>query len=76
VVYTNSAGEFFLRAKHPELYRISILSGEFLLPGQWEIVSAPAQVSASEEDKASPVRIVLRPITATQVPPAVDNDAP
>jgi hypothetical protein len=76
VVYTNSAGEFFLRAKHPELYRISVLSGEFLLPGQWEIVSAPAQVSASEEDKASPVRIVLRPITATQVPPAVDNDAP
>jgi hypothetical protein len=76
VVYTNSAGEFFLRAKHPQLYRVSVLSGEFLLPGKWEVVSAPAQVSASEEDKASPVRIVLRPMTATQVPPAVDDDAP
>jgi hypothetical protein len=76
VVYTNSAGEFFLRAKHPELYRITILIGEFLLPGQWEVVSAPAQASASEEGKVSPVRIVLRPMGAAQVPPAVDDDAP
>jgi hypothetical protein len=76
VVYTNSAGEFFLRAKHPQLYRIRILNGEFLLPGQWEVVSAPAQVSASEEEKATLVRIVLRSMSATQVPAAVDDDAP
>jgi hypothetical protein len=76
VVYTNSGGEFFLRAKHPQLYRITVLSGEFLLPGRWEVVSAPAQVNASEEDKASAVRIVLRPVSTSQVPPATDDDAP
>jgi hypothetical protein len=61
VVYTNSAGEFFLRARHPQRYSIKLLFGEFLLPGTWEAVSAPEQVTAAEDAKATPVRIILRP---------------
>jgi hypothetical protein len=61
VVYTNSAGEFFLRARHPQRYALKLLIGEFLLPGGWEVVSAPDQVTAAEDAKATPVRIVLRP---------------
>jgi hypothetical protein len=74
VVYTNSAGDFFLRAKHPERYAITILVGEFLLPGQWGVSSAPTEVTAAEEAKAIPVRVVLRPLN--QVPAAVDEDSP
>jgi hypothetical protein len=60
-VYTNSAGEFFLRARYPQRYSLKLLIGEFLLPGAWEVVSAPDQVTAAEDAKAIPVRIVLRP---------------
>jgi hypothetical protein len=74
VVYTNSAGDFFLRAKHPERYPVAILVGEFLLPGQWDVVSSPAEVIAAEEAKAMPVHVVLRPLN--RVPAALDEDAP
>jgi hypothetical protein len=74
VVYTNSAGDFFLRAKHPERYPMTILVKEFLLPGQWDVVSAPAEATAAEEAKAMPVRVVLRPLN--RVPTTLDEDAP
>ena len=64
VVYTNSAGEFFLRARHPQRYSVKLLLGEFLLPGQWEIVSAPDQVTAADEKVAAPIRFVVRPASA------------
>lgn len=60
VVYTNSTGEFFLRAKHPQRYPIRVLLGDFLLPGEWEVMSAPDQVIAEDERRATPVVIVLR----------------
>jgi hypothetical protein len=60
VVYTNSSGEFFLRANHPQQYRVKILLGEFLLPGEWEIVTAPEKATASDERRAVPLTIVLR----------------
>jgi hypothetical protein len=60
VVYSNSAGEFFLRTKHPQHYPIKVLVGEFLLPGEWEIVSAPETATAEDERRAAPVIIVLR----------------
>ncbi len=60
VVYTNSGGQFFLRARHPQRYSLKLLIGEFLLPGEWEVVSAPEQVTAAKEAEATPVRIVLR----------------
>ncbi|HEX6435113.1 MAG TPA: hypothetical protein VFZ87_12770 [Gemmatimonadales bacterium] len=60
VVYTNSSGEFFLRARHPQQYPIKVLLGEFLLPGQWEVLSAPETATAAEERRALPLTIILR----------------
>jgi hypothetical protein len=60
VVYTNSLGEFFLRAKHPRRHVVKVLTAEFLLPGQWEVVSAPEVVVAEEERKATAIKITLR----------------
>jgi hypothetical protein len=60
VVYTNSAGEFFLRANHPRRYSIRVLTQEFLLPGLWEVVSAPGDVVASPEGRVVPMEIILR----------------
>ncbi|MFL5513899.1 MAG: carboxypeptidase-like regulatory domain-containing protein, partial [Gemmatimonadales bacterium] len=60
VVYTNSVGEFFVRVKHPEHYTLAVATEEFLLPGRWEVVSAPSTVVASNEKQVSAVEIVLR----------------
>jgi hypothetical protein len=60
VVFTNSAGEFFFRARHPEHYAVAILTEEFLLPGRWEVVSAPTGVVASNEKDATGIDVVLR----------------
>jgi hypothetical protein len=66
VVYTNSTGEFFLRARHPQQYPIRVLLGEFLLPGEWEVVSAPETVIAADERRAVPLTITLRRSETTQ----------
>jgi hypothetical protein len=68
VVYTNSAGEFFLRARHPQRYSLKLLLGEFLLPGRWDVVSVPDQVIAAEDKGAVPVRIVVRPAFSAAAP--------
>jgi hypothetical protein len=60
VVYTNSAGEFFVRVKHPDHYTLAVATEEFLLPGKWEVVSAPTTVVATNEKQVSAVEIVLR----------------
>jgi hypothetical protein len=60
IVYTNSTGEFFLRARHPQQYPVKVLLGEFLLPGEWEVVTAPETAAATEERRAVPLTIVLR----------------
>ena len=60
VVYTNSTGELFLRSKHPQPYAIKVVLEEFLLPGEWEVLSAPEKVTAAEERTAAPITIILR----------------
>jgi hypothetical protein len=65
VVYTNSAGEFFLRVKHPARYTLKVLTEEFLFPGRWEIVAAPADVTAAEERRATLVQITLQSVNGT-----------
>jgi hypothetical protein len=60
VVYTNSSGEFFLRARYPRRLTLKILADEFLLPGQWEPVTVPGEVIAADESRAEAVRIILR----------------
>ncbi len=59
VVFTNSSGAFFHRVGRPTRTRVAVLTGEFLLPGQWEVVSAPAEALAGSESSAG-IEIILR----------------
>jgi hypothetical protein len=59
VVFTNSSGEFFLRVGRPARSALKVLTAEFLLPGVWEVVSAPADVEAGPETRPG-IEIILR----------------
>ena len=64
VVYTNSTGEFFLRVGRPRNAPVTVLLTDFLLPGRWEVVSAPAQAQAGPENGVKGIEIILqRPAT-------------
>ena len=71
MVFTNSSGEFFLRVGRPTRSAVKVLTGEFLLPGQWEVVSAPVEVEAGPETRPG-IEIVLRR-PAPGVPPATPS---
>jgi hypothetical protein len=60
LVFTNSSGEFLLRVRRPSRYALTVLPTEFLLPGTWEVLSAPAEATASAEARAVPLEIILR----------------
>jgi hypothetical protein len=60
VTFTNSSGEFFVRARRPHRYALVVKLEEFLLPGRWRVVAAPAEVRAEAEDGAGTVEIVLQ----------------
>lgn len=60
LTFTNSSGQFFVRGSKPVRYPLVVQLEEFLLPGSWQVVTAPAQVRAEAEDRAGVVEIVLR----------------
>jgi hypothetical protein len=60
MVFTNSSGEFLLRSKGPRRYSLSVRTGDFLLPGLWEVSTAPAEVTSWEENRPGQVEIILR----------------
>jgi hypothetical protein len=60
VVYTNSAGDFFLRVGRPRHSAVAVRLSEFLLPGQWEVVSAPSEAEAVPETRGTGIEIILR----------------
>ncbi len=74
MAFTNSRGEFFVRARRPQRYALSVPLAEFLLPGRWAVVKAPTEAIAEAEDRARPVEIILRrvsqPAPAVPAPPA------
>jgi len=59
MVFTNSRGEFLMRVKRPSRYSLTVVPAEFLLPGLWEVVSAPSEVTAGAESRAIPLEIIL-----------------
>jgi hypothetical protein len=60
MVFTNSSGEFLLRVRRPSRHALTVLPTEFLLPGAWEVLSAPDEVTASAEARTVPLEIILR----------------
>lgn len=62
IAYSNANGDFLLRVSRPKALKVGIRLAEFLLPGDWELVSAPETAQAEREERVVPVRIVLRRI--------------
>ena len=65
IAFTNSRGEFFVRVRRPQWYDLAVRVEEFLLPGRWEVVTAPARTQAEPEEAAHGVEVQLRRV----VPP-------
>lgn len=64
VTFTNPDGQFLIRLGRPRDYRLTVLFSEFLAPGRWEVVSAPASLKALPEDRATSTDIVIRRVVA------------
>ena len=62
-VFSNAAGEFFLRSNKPRQLALTVLTEEFLTPLHFTVVSAPPTVSAAPEESATDILIVLHPVT-------------
>lgn len=60
LAFTNPNGDFQVRVGRPKRLKVGVKPDEFLLPGFWEVVEAPAEVQADGEERAEPIRIVLR----------------
>lgn len=80
MAFTNARGEFFVRVRRPQRYALAVPVDEFLLPGRWEVVTAPSQVTAEGENQAHAVEIILRrvlqvPTAPVPAPPAAPADA-
>ncbi len=60
LVYSDSAGEFFLRVRRPGDYPLEAMSAPPLNPGSWELISAPPFIHADAKGTAPETKIVVR----------------
>jgi len=72
VVFTDSRGYFSLRRKKAGEYPLAVALKEFMLPGRYEVVSAPERVKAERDKDADEIRIVLRRLPNIPLPETVD----
>ena len=66
VAYSDSDGRFMMRMDKTNSRPLVVALDEFVIAGNWQVVSAPESVSAQLEDEATPVRIVLKRIPVAQ----------
>jgi hypothetical protein len=76
MAFTNSRGEFFVRARRPQRYELTVPLEEFLLPGRWEAVTVPSEAVAEPEDRAHGVEIILRRVVPVAPPPVPADSTP
>ncbi|HUR94852.1 MAG TPA: carboxypeptidase-like regulatory domain-containing protein [Gemmatimonadales bacterium] len=76
MAFTNSRGEFFVRVRRPQRYALSVPLDDFLLPGRWEVVTAPTETIAESEERAQAVEIVLRRVVQIVPAPSADPATP
>jgi hypothetical protein len=76
VVFTNSQGVFFLRDSRPRRLPLTVLLGEFLLPGRWALEVAPTTVDAQAEGRSVPVEVRLRRADEVPPPPSASPTSP
>jgi len=66
VVYSDEAGRFMLRVRKRTAVTLRLAPDEFLIPGVFEAVQAPATVIPATEDRAVDVEVVLRRVPPRQ----------
>jgi hypothetical protein len=69
-VFTDSQGTFLLRVKKPKAYALQVLTDQFMFPGQYQVVSAPATVEGGTEEMAKSYEIVLRRVFSPRPAPS------
>ena len=60
LVFTDSQGNFSLRCRQAKEYLLEIVVEEFMYPGAYEVVSAPARVKAARDEGAENYLVILR----------------
>lgn len=73
-VFTDSRGLFSLRVEKRKNYSLKILPGQFMFPGRYAVVSAPASVKGGTEAMAKLYQIILKRIFSQ--PPALSATGP
>jgi len=77
LAFTNAEGQFMIRVNRLDDYRLQVRLEEFLLPGNWEVLTAPATVRAERENRAQSVDVILRRTNApVPTPPRDSTPAP
>jgi hypothetical protein len=66
IVFTDSQGLFQLRVAKPRKYSLEVLLDQFMFPGRYEVLSAPAELHGGKEEVANSYEIVLRRAVTTQ----------
>ncbi len=68
LVFTDVEGKFFVRVKKARGYAVKVAVQEFIAPGYFEVVTAPAEVQAVAEDSEGEVTIVVRRVSPPKRP--------
>ncbi|HWQ03184.1 MAG TPA: carboxypeptidase-like regulatory domain-containing protein, partial [Candidatus Nitrosotenuis sp.] len=64
VVFTDSQGRFLHRVKKARELALAVALEDFMLPGRYVVLSAPATVKAAKEESAPLYDVVLRRVAA------------
>ena len=73
LVFTDSQGVFTVRRRKDQLCRVRVALGHFLVPGAFEVISAPDTVVPATEGAETPLVIILRPTHAV-LPQGEEDD--
>jgi hypothetical protein len=74
LAYTDSSGRFMARFSKRGPFLLRVAPEEFINDGVYEMVSAPAQVRADNEDDARDAQVVVRRVPPAQAKPATQPD--
>jgi hypothetical protein len=69
LAYTDSSGHFMVRFSKHGPFPLTVIPDEFLTTGIYEVVSAPAQVQADSEERASAIQVLVRRVPTSRVTP-------
>jgi len=70
MAFADSQGQFFVRREKQKEYPLQVVLDQFMLPGKYEVVSAPSVARSAPEGREELVEIVLRRIPARRPTPA------